>query len=76
MDSEVVDRDFIAKEVPYMDLDCAGHNPVMGALYHAPGAVARHDAVAWGYARGAYNRGVEILQKTRVSAIRTQGDRV
>lgn len=76
IDSEVVDRDFIAKEVPYMDLDCAGHNPVMGALYHAPGAVARHDAVAWGYARGAYNRGVEIHQKTRVTAIRTQGDRV
>lgn len=76
IDSEVVDRDFIAKEVPYMDLDCAGHSPVMGALYHAPGAVARHDAVAWGYARGAYNRGVEIHQKTRVTAIRTQGDRV
>ncbi len=76
IDSEVVDRDFIAKEVPYMDLDCAGTHPVMGALYHAPGAVARHDAVAWGYARGAWNRGVEIHQKTRVTAIRTQGDRV
>ncbi len=76
IESEVVDRDFIAKEVPYMDLDCAGTHPVMGALYHAPGAVARHDAVAWGYARGAYNRGVEIHQKTRVTAIRTQGDKV
>lgn len=76
IDSEVVDREFIAREVPYMDLDCAGHTPVMGALYHAPGAVARHDAVAWGYARGAYNRGVEIHQKTRVTAIRTQGDKV
>lgn len=76
IESEVVDREFIAREVPYMDLDCAGHTPVMGALYHAPGAVARHDAVAWGYARGAYNRGVEIHQKTRVTAIRTQGDKV
>lgn len=74
--SEVVDRQLIASEVPYMDLDCAGHSPVMGALYHAPGAVARHDAVAWGYARGAYNRGVEIHQKTRVTGIRTQGDKV
>lgn len=74
--SEVVDRQLIAAEVPYMDLDCAGHSPVMGALYHAPGAVARHDAVAWGYARGAYNRGVEIHQKTRVTAIKTQGDKV
>ncbi|SEG55705.1 FAD-dependent oxidoreductase [Marinobacterium lutimaris] len=76
IDSEVVGREEIAKEVPYMDLDCNGHAPVMGALYHAPGSVARHDAVAWGYARGAYNRGVEIHQKTRVTAIRTQGDKV
>ncbi|GGB85262.1 sarcosine oxidase subunit beta [Marinobacterium zhoushanense] len=76
IESEVVGREEIAKEVPYMDLDCAGHAPVMGALYHAPGSVARHDAVAWGYARGAHNRGVEIHQKTRVTAIRTQGDKV
>ena len=74
--SEVVDRAEIARAVPYMDLDCAGHNPVMGALYHAPGAVARHDAVAWGYARGAYNRGVEIHQKTRVKAIQSRDGRV
>ncbi|KDE40613.1 Sarcosine oxidase beta subunit [Nitrincola lacisaponensis] len=74
--SEVVDRQQIASEVPYMDLECGGQSPVMGALYHAPGAVARHDAVAWGYARGAYNRGVEIHQKTRVTAIRTQSGRV
>ncbi len=76
IESEVVGREEIAKDVPYMDLDCNGHAPVMGALYHAPGSVARHDAVAWGYARGAYNRGVEIHQKTRVTAIRTKGDKV
>lgn len=76
IESEVVDREAIAKDVPYMDLDCNGHAPVMGALYHAPGSVARHDAVAWGYGRGAYNRGVEIHQKTRVTAIRTKGDKV
>ncbi|WP_111497991.1 MULTISPECIES: FAD-dependent oxidoreductase [Marinobacter] len=76
IDSEVVGRDEIAKAVPYMDLDCAGHTPVMGALYHAPGSVARHDAVAWGYARGAYNRGVEIHQKTRVTGIRTRDGKV
>lgn len=74
--SEVVDRQQIASEVPYMDLNCGGENPVLGALYHAPGAVARHDAVAWGYARGAYQRGVDIHQKTRVTAIRTQSGRV
>ncbi|EXJ11703.1 MULTISPECIES: FAD-dependent oxidoreductase [Nitrincola] len=74
--SDVVDLKTLAEEVPYMDLTCAGHSPVMGALYHAPGAVARHDAVAWGYARGAYNRGVELHQKTRVLNIRTDNGRV
>jgi hypothetical protein len=38
----------------------------LGALYHAPGSVARHDAVAWGYGRGADMRGVEIHQQTEV----------
>lgn len=76
VESHIVDRDAIARDVPFMDLDCGGHQPVYGALYHAPGAVARHDAVAWGYGRGAWQRGVEIHQKTRVTDIRTEGDRV
>lgn len=76
IDSELVDRQSIAKAVPEMDLDCGGDQPVLGALWHAPGAVARHDAVAWGYGRGAWQRGVEIHQKTRVTGIRVEGDRV
>ncbi len=68
--SEVVGPDFIRKCVPEMDLSCGGHQPaVVGALYHPPGAIARHDAVAWAYARGADRRGVEIHQKTRVTGI-------
>lgn len=74
IESEVVDRQFIANEVPYLDLDCGGTHPIMGALFHAPGAVARHDAVAWGYGRGAAQRGVEIHQKTQVTAIKTDAD--
>ncbi|MBU6460656.1 MAG: FAD-dependent oxidoreductase [Proteobacteria bacterium] len=69
VESEVVDRDFIRRMVPEMDLDCSGHSPIHGALYHKPGAVARHDAVAWGYGRGADMRGVEIFQKTEVTRI-------
>ena len=34
-----------------MDITCGGHAPVLGALFHKPGAIARHDAVAWGYGR-------------------------
>lgn len=67
--SEVVGCDHIAAHCPGMDLDCGGSDPVLGALYHAPGAIARHDAVAWGYGRGADRRGVEIHQKTEVLGI-------
>lgn len=72
IDSEVVDRHTIHEMVPGMDLDCGGDQPVVGALWHGPGAVARHDAVAWGYGRGAWRRGVEIHQKTHVNAIRVE----
>ena len=43
--------------------------PVLGALYHPPGAIARHDAVAWGYAKEAMKRGVEMHTQTEVEAI-------
>jgi sarcosine oxidase subunit beta len=70
--SEVVDAAAVRHAVPMMDLSCGGHAPVVGALYHAPGAIARHDAVAWGYGRGADRRGVEIHQQTGVLAIETE----
>jgi sarcosine oxidase subunit beta len=74
--SEVVGPDDVKKAVPMIDLSCAGHAPILGALYHAPGAVARHDAVAWGYGRGADRRGVEIHQRTEVLGIDVVGGKV
>jgi sarcosine oxidase subunit beta len=71
--SEAVDARFVAEAIPTMDLNCGSHAPpVLGALYHAPGAIARHDAVAWGYGRGADRRGVEIHQNTEVLGIELQ----
>ncbi len=72
IDSELVDADAVKRALPMMDITCAGHAPVLGALFHAPGAIARHDAVAWGYGRGADRRGVEIHQQTEVLAIETE----
>ena len=70
IDSRIVEPGFIKECVPELDLTCGGHqSPIHGALYHPPGAIARHDAVAWGYARGADERGVEIHQKTAVTDI-------
>ncbi|TVT57894.1 MAG: FAD-dependent oxidoreductase [Azoarcus sp. PHD] len=76
VDSEVVGPEAVKEAAPMIDLSCAGHSPILGALYHAPGSVARHDAVAWGYGRGADQRGVEIHQQTEVLDIDVQGGKV
>lgn len=76
VDSEVVGPEFVKRAAPMIDLSCGGHAPILGALYHAPGSVARHDAVAWGYGRGADMRGVEIHQQTEVLGIDVQGGKV
>jgi sarcosine oxidase subunit beta len=77
IDSEVVGQAFIKKMVPEIDLTCGGHQPpIYGALYHPPGAIVRHDAVAWGYARGADRCGVEIHQQTVVNDIEIQDGQV
>jgi sarcosine oxidase subunit beta len=44
--------------------------PILGAALQRRGGTARHDAVAWGYARGADRRGVDIIQNCEVTAIR------
>lgn len=70
IDSEVIAPTEIKRMVPEIDLQCGGHQPpIHGALYHPPGAIARHDAVAWGYARGAGESGVAIHQQTAVTDI-------
>ncbi|KGF72222.1 sarcosine oxidase subunit beta [Neosynechococcus sphagnicola sy1] len=76
IDSELVTPEVVQKACPQIDLNCGGHAPILGALYHAPGSIARHDAVAWGYARGADQRGVEIHQQTEVLGITVEAGQV
>jgi sarcosine oxidase, subunit beta len=76
VNSELVGPDEVQKACPQMDLTCSGEAPVMGALYHAPGSIARHDAVAWGYGRGASQRGVEIHQQTEVLGINVKSGQI
>ncbi len=77
IDSEVIGPSEVKRLVPEIDLQCGGHLPsIHGALYHPPGAVARHDAVAWGYARGADRAGVEIHQQTEVTDIEMRDNAV
>jgi sarcosine oxidase subunit beta len=76
VDSEVVGPDEIARLCPELDLSRDKRYPILGALYHAPGSIARHDAVAWGYAMGAGQRGVEIHQGTEVQSLEITGGRI
>jgi sarcosine oxidase subunit beta len=76
VESRVVGVDEIAKACPQLDLSCSGHAPILGALYHAPGSIARHDGVAWGYARGADSQGAEIFQNTEVTGIDVKSGKV
>jgi sarcosine oxidase subunit beta len=75
VDSSVATPDDLRRICPELNLSQDVRYPILGALYHAPGAIARHDAVAWGYARGAHERGVEIHQRTEVTGIAIEGGR-
>ncbi|MFN0044055.1 MAG: FAD-dependent oxidoreductase [Alphaproteobacteria bacterium] len=74
--SELIWPDEIRRLCPSMNLSDKARYPVLGALLHPPGSIARHDAVAWGYAIRAAERGVEIHQQTEVTGLRIEGDRV
>ena len=69
VESEVIDPDEIKRLVPYLDTSAHPRYPIVGALYHPPGGIIRHDAVNWGYARAASARGVHIHQDTEVTGI-------
>jgi len=65
----------IHKLCPQLDMTGGGAMPIMGAAYHPPGSIVRHDAVAWGYARQAQLRGVHIHQGVEVTGVKVQGGR-
>ncbi len=67
-DAILLGRDELRKMVPYLNYDNLRF-PIFGGLYHPRGGTARHDAVAWGYARGADQRGVDLIQNCEVTGI-------
>jgi len=74
VDAELLDREGVRVHLPFLDFDNARF-PVQGGLLQKRGGTARHDAVAWGYARGADQRGVDILQNCEVTGIRVEQGR-
>jgi sarcosine oxidase subunit beta len=76
VNSSVIDPNEIKKLAPFIDISDHPRYPVVGALYHPPGGIIRHDAVVWGYAHEADQRGVHIHQKTEVTGITVENNRV
>jgi heterotetrameric sarcosine oxidase beta subunit len=75
VDAELLDRDGVRKMYPFLNFDNARF-PIQGGLLHRRGGTVRHDAVAWGYARAADERGVDIIQNCEVTGIRVENGRV
>ncbi|WP_199084892.1 sarcosine oxidase subunit beta family protein [Bosea sp. ASV33] len=68
VDSELLGREQVRAMLPYFDYDNARF-PIQGGLLQKRGGTARHDAVAWGYARAADSRGVDLIQNCEVTGI-------
>lgn len=75
VDSEMLTLDQLRARVPILDLRRDIRYPVLGGMVQRRGGNARHDAVAWGYARAADALGVDILQHCPVAAIRVRDNR-
>jgi sarcosine oxidase subunit beta len=74
IDSRLIDADEVKRLCPPLNVSRDVTYPIMGALYHPPGGIIRHDAVVWAYARGADRGGVEIHPYTEVQGLeRTNG---
>ena len=76
IDSVVLSTEQIAERIPFINTSPDSRYPILGASYQARGGTARHDAVAWGFARAADQLGVDIIQNCEVTAIRREDGRV
>ncbi|MFK4443778.1 sarcosine oxidase subunit beta [Caballeronia udeis] len=76
IDAEMLDLAQVREFMPLLDTSPDARYPVLGGFIQRRGGVARHDAVAWGYARGADNLGVDIIQNCEVTGFRLGGNRI
>ena len=76
IDSEILNTQEVKKFVPIINTDPNSRYPILGASLQRRGGTARHDAVAWGFARSADKLGVDIIQQCEVTGIKQRGGRV
>ncbi|MGB7204326.1 MAG: sarcosine oxidase subunit beta family protein [Anderseniella sp.] len=75
VDAEILDKHDLRAKLPFLNHE-NGRFPIMGGLLQRRGGTVRHDAVAWGFARGADMRGVDIIQHCEVTGIKREKGRV
>ena len=73
IDAELLDRRAVARFAPLLDTSDNARFPILGGLLQGRGGVARHDAVAWGFARAADALGVDVVQNCEVTGFRIDG---
>ncbi|MHC5654180.1 sarcosine oxidase subunit beta family protein [Stappia sp. ICDLI1TA098] len=76
IDAELLSREEVAARVPGLDVSPNARFPVLGGLLQPRAGTARHDAVAWGYARAADARGVDIIENCEVTGFIEEGGRI
>jgi sarcosine oxidase subunit beta len=76
IDAELLGRKQIEKMIPYLDFSDNARFQIKGGLLQKRGGTARHDAVAWGFARGADQLGVDIIQNCDVTGFKTLGNKI
>jgi len=76
IDGEIVDADELKRRIPILNTSRHSRYPVLGASFQPRGGTARHDAVAWGFARGADSLGVDIIQQCEVSGFIRENDQI
>ena len=74
-DAELLDANQVRAEVPFLNFDNARF-PILGGLAQRRAGTARHDGVAWGFARGADQLGVDLIQHCEVTGFKIDGGRV
>ncbi len=72
----MIGLDEVRRRIPIFDPSPDMRLPITGAVYQPRASMVRHDAVAWGFARGADARGVDIIQNCEVTGIRRDGGRI
>ena len=76
IDSRLIGPEEVQRLAPAMKVSDDATHPIMGALYHPPGGIIRHDAVVWGFARGADEGGAEIHPYTEVTGLERSNGRI